>query len=51
MRLPCVVVAGMNGIFDPAGGNGAGQISGKMRARPGPAFQAVRDATESTACA
>ncbi len=39
---------GMNGVFDPDGGNGAGQISGTMRARPGPQFQAIRDADEST---
>jgi hypothetical protein len=42
-----VVMAGMNGVFDPDGGNGAGQISGKMRARPGPKFEAIRDADES----
>jgi hypothetical protein len=38
---------GMIGVFDPAGGNGAGQISGKMRARPGADFEAIRDADES----
>ncbi len=35
------------GVFDPTGGNGAGQISGNMRARPGAKFQAIRDADES----
>jgi hypothetical protein len=38
---------GMNGVFDPDGGKGAGQISGKMRVRPGPTFEAIRDADES----
>jgi hypothetical protein len=38
---------GMNGVFDPDGANGAGQISGKMRSRPGPKFEAIRDADES----
>jgi len=38
---------GMNGLFDPAGGNGAGQISGLMRAYPNPKFEAIRDETES----
>jgi hypothetical protein len=38
---------GMNGVFDPEGGNGAGQIAGKLRARPGPQFEAIRDAAES----
>jgi len=42
-----VGMPGMNGVFDPAGGNGAGQISGKMRARPALEFQAIRDADES----
>ncbi|HSU66371.1 MAG TPA: hypothetical protein VLJ39_05850 [Tepidisphaeraceae bacterium] len=42
-----VIMAGMTGVFDPAGGNGAGQISGKMQGRPGPQFQAIRDADES----
>src|SRR5258708_5756984 len=42
-----VDMPGMTGLFDPEGGNGAGQIAGKMRARPGPQFQAVRDADES----
>jgi hypothetical protein len=42
-----VEMTGMNGLFDPAGGNGAGQISGRMRVRPGPEFEAVRDADES----
>ena len=37
----------MSGLFDPAGGNGAGQISGLMRAYPNPKFEAIRDATES----
>jgi len=35
------IAAGMNGSFDPAGGNGAGQISGTMRVRPGPKFAAA----------
>jgi hypothetical protein len=39
--------AGFNGRFDPAGGNGAGQISGKMRDDPRPPFDAIRDADES----
>ncbi|HSZ59321.1 MAG TPA: hypothetical protein VK797_27005, partial [Tepidisphaeraceae bacterium] len=38
---------GMNGLFDPAGGNGAGQISGLMRSYPSPKFEAIRDETES----
>ncbi len=39
---------GMNGTFDPDGGQGAGQISGKMLGRPpGPNFEAIRDAAES----
>jgi hypothetical protein len=38
---------GMNGVFDPDGGKGAGQISGKMRARPAPSFEAIRDMDES----
>lgn len=38
---------GTSGVFDPEGGTGAGQISGRMRARPGPQFQAIRDAEES----
>jgi hypothetical protein len=42
-----VVMAGMSGVFDPDGGNHAGQISGRMRARPGPKFEAIRDADES----
>jgi hypothetical protein len=41
----------VNGRFDPAGGNGAGQISGtiagKMRDDPRPKFEAIRDADES----
>jgi hypothetical protein len=42
-----VYVPGMVGVFDPAGGNGAGQISGKLQGYPGPQFEAIRDATES----
>jgi hypothetical protein len=42
-----VVMMGMNGIFDPGGGEGAGKISGKMLARPGAPFEAIRDAAES----
>jgi len=38
---------GMNGVFDPDANNGAGQISGKMRARPAPQFEAIRDADAS----
>ncbi len=38
---------GLNGLFDPNGGQGAGQISGQMRARPGPRFEAIRDPAES----
>jgi hypothetical protein len=41
------MAAGMNGLFDPAGGSGAGKISGTMRDRFGPSFQAIRDADES----
>src|ERR1017187_1642533 len=41
------MAAGMNGLFDPAGGNGAGQLSGKMRDDPRPKFEAIRDADES----
>ena len=40
-------VPGMNGVFDPAGGNGAGQISGQLRGFPAPKFTAIRDATET----
>ena len=42
-----VNLPGMSGVFDPAGGNGAGQISGKLLGYPGPQFEAIRDATES----
>ena len=42
-----VDVPGLSGVFDPAGGNGAGQISGKLRGWPAPTFQATRDAAES----
>jgi len=42
-----VVWVGIDGKFDPAGGKGAGQISGKMRSRPAPEFQATRDPDES----
>jgi hypothetical protein len=42
---------GMNGTFDPDGGQGAGQIMGKMRDRPSPTFEAIRDAAESAAMA
>jgi len=42
-----VVMPGMNGVFDPDGSNGAGQISGTLRARPGPKFEAIRDTAES----
>src|SRR6185295_3019042 len=38
---------GMNGQFDPNGGDGAGEISGQMRARLAARFAAVRDPTES----
>ncbi len=45
------IKGGLNGIFKPAGGNGAGQISGtiagKVRGDPRPKFQAIRDADES----
>ena len=42
-----VYETGMSGLFDPAGGNGAGQISGRMRSYPSPQFEAIRDAAES----
>ena len=42
------MAAGMNGQFDPHGGNGAGQITGKMRDEPRPRFEAIRDADESS---
>jgi hypothetical protein len=42
-----VDMPGMNGVFDPNGAKGAGQISGKMRMRPSPSFDAIRDADES----
>jgi hypothetical protein len=42
-----VDMLGMNGKFDPAGGNGAGEISGKWLARPVTDFKATRDADES----
>jgi hypothetical protein len=38
---------GMTGQFDPAGGKGAGQISGKTRSRTAAQFDAIRDADES----
>ena len=41
------IKAGLNGRFDSAGGNGAGQISGNMRDEPRPKFQAIGDADES----
>jgi hypothetical protein len=41
------MAAGMNGQFDPAGGNGAGQVAGKIRDGSWPKFEAIRDATES----
>lgn len=46
-----VVMLGMNGVFDPAGGEGAGKISGKMLVRPGAPFEAIRDAAESASLA
>jgi hypothetical protein len=42
-----ISMLGMNGVFDSAGGNGAGQISGQLRARPGPEFEAIRDTDAS----
>jgi hypothetical protein len=42
-----VVMMGMNGMFDPDGGQGAGKISGRMLVRPGAPFEAIRDAAES----
>jgi len=42
-----VVMMGMNGVFDPDGGQGAGKISGNMLVRPGAPFEAIRDAAES----
>jgi hypothetical protein len=41
------MAAGMNGQFDPGGGNGAGQVAGKMRDGSRPKFEAIRDAAES----
>ncbi len=45
------MAAGMNGLFDPNGGNGAGQISGKIRDGSRPKFEAIRDAAESATMA
>ncbi len=42
-----VLMMGMNGMFDPDGGQGAGKISGNMLVRPGAPFEAIRDAAES----
>ena len=42
-----VDMLGMNGFFDPTGGNGAGQIAGRLRGRPASQFEAVRDVDES----
>jgi hypothetical protein len=42
-----VDMPGMTGLFDPEGGNGAGQIAGTVLVRHGPQFQAIRDADES----
>ena len=42
-----VIMMGMNGMFDPDGGQGAGKISGRMLVRPGAPFEAIRDAAES----
>jgi hypothetical protein len=41
------MTAGMNGLFDPNGGNGAGQVSGKIRDGSWPKFEAIRDVAES----
>jgi len=41
------LAGGMNGLFDPGGGNGAGQVSGKMRGGSWPKFEAIRDADET----
>ena len=37
----------INGVFDPAGAKGAGQISGTMRGAAAPKFEAIRDAHET----
>jgi hypothetical protein len=39
--------SGLRGQFDPAGGNGAGQIAGNMRDDPLPKFEAIREADQS----
>lgn len=46
-----VIMMGMNGMFDPDGGQGAGKISGRMLVRPGAPFEAIRDAAESASLA
>jgi hypothetical protein len=46
-----VAIIGLNGMFNPDGGQGAGQILGKMLGRPSRDFEAVRDADESASMA
>jgi len=40
-------MSAMNGVFDPAGAKGAGQISGTMRGGLAPKFEAIRDVDET----
>jgi hypothetical protein len=46
-----VSIMGMSGTFDPDGGQGAGEILGKMLGRPGSDYEAVRDPAESATLA
>ncbi len=45
------MAAGMNGLFDPSGGNGTGRVSGRMREVSRRKFEAIRDAAESATIA
>jgi hypothetical protein len=46
-----VSMMGMSGTFDPDGEQGAGKILGNLLGRPGPRFEAIRDAAESASMA